>query len=153
MEIRSDDRAWLRLRPTGYQGPPPETADDDDWLFVAAEVRTTGGRAWSWRQPCLTTEEAVDLTSWLRRLGGAEVGDRAAWHPVEPNLGFRSLVTGGGRVKLTAVLSYESLPPWIDRPPLAQVYPVPLRVSAAQVLTAADQWERAVRAYPRRDPG
>ncbi|MFC8614975.1 hypothetical protein ACFT9M_00955 [Micromonospora purpureochromogenes] len=153
MEIRSDDRAWLRLRPTGYQGPPPEIPDDDEWLFIAAEVRTAAGRAWTWRQPCLTAEEAVDLAGWLRRQGGADVGDRAAWHVVEPNLSFRSLVTGVGRVELTAVFSYESLPPWIERPPLTQVHPVPLRVSAAQVLTAADQWERAVRAYPRRGPG
>ncbi|MGK5443239.1 WapI family immunity protein [Micromonospora sp. URMC 105] len=153
MEIRSDDGARLHLRPTGYQGPPPETPDDDDWLFITADVRTADGRAWSWRDPCLTTQEAVDLARWLHRQGGADVGDRATWHVVEPNLSFRSLVTGGGRIELTAVFSYESLPPWIERPPQTQVHPVPLRVSVAQLLTAAEQWERAVLAYPRRDPG
>jgi hypothetical protein len=45
----------------------------------------------------------------------------------------------------------QSLPPWIDRPPLHQTYPVPLAISADALAAAADQWAGENRVYPRRD--
>lgn len=155
MEIISDDGAYLRMRPLGYQFgvEPPEDPDElddwDDWLIIAGEVSTADGRTWSFNDPCLTTGEAGDLLQWLRRQIGGEQGD-APLRFTEPNLTFRALAAPSPRRLLEVGFSYESLPPWMPGSGLTRVYPVTLNVPAGVLAPAADQWAAEIAAYPRR---
>jgi hypothetical protein len=165
VDINSSDGAWLRMRPLAYQPgvqPPtdPEELDGwDDWLVIAVDVRTGDGRTWSFSDPCLTTDEARDLERWLRQqedeasASVAPVRERdAGLRFIEPNLAFRLLAARPARRRLEVAFSHESLPPWLDRSCLGQVYPLVLDVAADDLAAGADQWAREIQPFPRRAP-
>ncbi|MEU4241854.1 hypothetical protein [Actinoplanes sp. NPDC026619] len=146
MEIRSDDGAWLRVWPVGYQfgvEAPDEWEEWDDWLVIAAEATTADRRTWSFRDPCLTTAEAGDLARWLRRPPGE--------HEIlftEPNIAFR---TRSGRLDVS--FSHESLPPWLPGSGLGRVYTLGLDLSDGDLARAADQWAAEIALFPSRAAG
>jgi hypothetical protein len=148
VEIGSEDGARLRMRPVGYQFgvEPPDDPDDvdewDDWLVIAGEAATADGRTWSFRDPCLTTEEARDLAGWLRR-----PADEDLILFTEPNIAFR--LRSAPRL-LEANFSHESLPPWLPGSGLGRVYSLSLAVSASDLARAADQWADDIALFPRR---
>jgi hypothetical protein len=156
VEIASDDGAYLRMRPLGYQFgvEPPEDPDElddwDDWLIIAGEVSTADGRTWSFNDPCLTTEEAGDLGQWLRRHAAGDAAPDASLLFTEPNLAFRALTAQPPRRLLQVDFSYESLPPWMPGSGLERVFPLTLDVPADVLAPAADQWAAEIAAYPRR---
>jgi hypothetical protein len=108
--------------------------------------------------PCLTTEEAREVYCWLRQRGAEAAapaslcGGDARLRFIEPNLEFRLLGIRSPRLRLEVAFSYESLPPWLSRSPLAQVYPQVLDVAADDLAAAADQWAREIQPFPRRAP-
>jgi hypothetical protein len=145
VEIRSADGAWLRLWPVDYQygaellDEPDELGEWDDWLVIAGEAATADGRTWSFRDPCLTTDEARDLIGWLRD------GSTPQMLFTEPNIAFRA------RAGLLAVdFSHESLPPWLPGSGLSRVYSLSLAVAASDLAAAADQWADEIAPFPRR---
>jgi hypothetical protein len=148
---------------SGYQAgvvPPanPEELDGwDDWLVIAVDVRTADGRGWSFSAPCLPTEEARDLYRRLRQRKAATApaslrGRDARLRFIEPNLEFRLLGIRSPRLRLEVAFSYESLPPWLSRSHLVQVYSQVLDVAADDLAAAADQWAREIQPFPRRAP-
>jgi len=68
MRLESDDGIVVELSPLRYQFGSSSTPRDWDanWLIIAAAVRLSDGRSWSFADPCLTTWEARELASWLR---------------------------------------------------------------------------------------
>jgi len=70
----------------------------------------------------------------------------------EPNLAFSLESRTGDQVRVRAHFSLEALPPWLqdERQPDVFGYFVPIDLSAAALVDAADSWTRDLAEYPER---
>ncbi|WP_328718722.1 hypothetical protein OHT52_03975 [Streptomyces sp. NBC_00247] len=146
----------LRHRFARARGNP----HDDNWLIIGCEV-TTPERSWSFADPALLIHEAHQVTDWLRGVAAGTIApcgpDGAGYLSpdtwfVEPVLAFSLADRGEGGLVLRIHLSLEARPPGRqgeDEPDLYQYF-VQVRTDAAGVLHAADEWERALAAFPPR---
>ncbi|MFB7982817.1 WapI family immunity protein [Streptomyces vinaceus] len=146
----------LRYQFSGVRGD----SYDDNWLVIGGTATTPEG-IWSFTDPCLLTDEAREVSAWLRAVaaGRVEVTGRDAdgylspdtWF-VEPVLAF-SLVgrTDDGAV-IRVHLSMEAAPPWQQGENAADIYQhfVEARVDTAALLHAAEQWDLALAPFPAR---
>jgi hypothetical protein len=106
MKLTGNDSSF-RMEVVRYQFP--ENAQDEwdsNWLIIAGAVRLDG-REWQFRDPCLTTFEALQLADWLDACA-----DHRAEKPycgfTEPNLQFDLVDPETMRVSF----ALESAPPW-----------------------------------------
>lgn len=134
---------------------------DDNWLVIDAMVTTPEGD-WSFTDPCLLTDEARQVTSWLRTVAAGTV---SATEPdsegdlspdiefIEPLLAF-SLAdrSEDGAAVIRVHLSLAASPPWQQDNDGADVYQyvVEVHMDTAALLHAADQWDLALMSFPSR---
>lgn len=170
MRLVSVDGSELELCPTGYQFPEARESRglvnwdpswDPNWLMIHGDVRTAGGDAWSFEDPCLTTWEAPILAVWLHdaaegRVRPTPVADTemdGVLTFLEPALGFSVASLTDSEVTLRAHLSAEALagcPSAHPDPWDLYEFSVLLRLSRTDAKTAAQQWADAIAIYPRR---
>ncbi len=106
MVLASDD-SWFRLAIFDYQFPR-ETEDrwDANWLMISGSVRLLG-RNWKFKDPCLTTFEALSLAAWLEACAHGNP-EKPYCSFTEPVLQFDLLDVGTLRVSF----ALEARPPW-----------------------------------------
>lgn len=151
MRLTSSTGDFIELDVVGYEfeSMPPEEPDDWDanWLLVAGRV-SSSGRVWEFREPCLTTWEADDLLKFLHR---APAAGHESIEFTEPNLSVEVVTNSPGAVTATFTFRAEAAPPRTPhRKRWAEGTPVELSVSNDALLTAADQWETQLKAFPAR---
>ncbi|MBX0300747.1 hypothetical protein K2F54_12265 [Cryobacterium sp. 1639] len=133
---------------------------DDNWLVIAGEVACEG-HEWSFQEPSLLVDEAVEIANWLERVAtrveaptkSDPIGTvDASLAFVEPNLAFSVLRYGQDTAVIRVHFSAESLPPdYFERvaeaadPILAE-----MQVTLAAAASAAVIWRKQIAAYPRR---
>ncbi|MFD8570488.1 hypothetical protein [Streptomyces sp. NPDC059639] len=134
---------------------------DDNWLVIDCTVTTPEGN-WSFTDPCLLTDEAREVTSWLRAVaaGTVAVTDPDAEGELSPDTCFieplLAFSLAGRSENGTAVirihLSLEAAPPWQQGDDGADIYrySVKVQMDSAALLHAADQWDLALMPFPSR---
>src|SRR5580700_1276414 len=138
----------VSLLPVSYQFPNMTDESDANWVVIAGSVTSPEG-SWSFRQPCLTTCEAKDVSAWFRSLAEGAVepaspNDEGWITPgfsfTEPNLAVSVAKLTTEVVEIRVHLSYESAPPWLDRRESINIWKffvvVPMQASA--LVAAAD---------------
>lgn len=165
MRLRSDDGTVVDLRPVRFQfGPSPQPRDwDANWLYVDGQVDLADGRSWSFSDPCLTTWEARELGSWLKRVlagsvqptvYGAEMDEKLLVF-TEPNLAFSLASRENGFATIRVHFSLESLPPWLRRSTNAEQvdifdFFVEMQLARSALAEASASWGQEVLAFPTR---
>ncbi|MGW2540540.1 WapI family immunity protein [Kitasatospora sp. NPDC001574] len=159
MLLTSDERS-VGLRPVGYQfSATSGDSYDDNWLIIGGRVTAPDGR-WSFSDPVLLTDEGRRLSRWLRAAAGGRVAvarpDRVGgWSPsltfIEPVLAFSLAGRTDGAVRVRVHLSLEASPPWRpDTEGDLAPYEVEIELTEAELLRAADEWDRELLAFPAR---
>ena len=144
----------------GYEFPDRIAPDDErdwdaNWLQISGVVRD-GDLNWSFEEPCLTTDEARQLLEWLRRVAAGDIGahrgsDSAVLGFTEPNLQFALRERTAHAALVVVSFAQESSPPGsADDLRYGEGHGVPLRVSAAALRRAAEEWERELEPFPKR---
>lgn len=141
--LLADHEHRFELRPLRYQFPAVSGDQyDDNWLVVAGEVTTPEG-SWSFTDPCLLTDEARQLSLWLRAVGGASSGDS---EPdlcfLEPVLSFSHACWRNGSGLARVRLFQEAAPKWLDDDERLDEYVIEIKATAACLRQAADEWDR-----------
>ncbi|MEU2981621.1 WapI family immunity protein [Streptomyces hirsutus] len=159
--LLSDHASSVELLPLSYQFPVVQgDSYDDNWLVISGTVVTPEG-SWSFTDPCLLTQEARQVSAWLRAVasGALEVTGPDAEGQLSPDTWFvepvlaMSLAARTDRGAVIRVhLSLEAAPPWQQGDDGADIYQyfVELRVDAAALLQEADQWDFALNSFPTR---
>ncbi|MFD0211091.1 hypothetical protein ACFVH9_18640 [Streptomyces hirsutus] len=159
--LLSDHASSVELRPLSYQFPVVQgDSYDDNWLVISGTVATPEG-SWSFTDPCLLTQEARQVSAWLRAVasGALEVTGPDAEGRLSPDTWFvepvlaMSLAARTDRGAVIRVhLSLEAAPPWRQGDDGADIYQyfVELQVDAAALLHEADQWDFALNSFPTR---
>ncbi|WP_371794058.1 hypothetical protein [Streptomyces sp. NBC_01718] len=71
--LLSDQANSVEFRPLRYQfAQVGDNSYDDNWLVIAGAVTTAEG-SWSFADPCLLTDEARVVTTWLRAVAAGKV--------------------------------------------------------------------------------
>ncbi|NSC19783.1 hypothetical protein FM076_00515 [Streptomyces albus subsp. chlorinus] len=145
--LLADHEHRIKLRALRYRFPVASGDQyDDNWLVIGGEVTTPEG-GWSFADPCLLTDEARQLSPWLRAVGGAMPTDaQSDLHFLEPVLSFSR--TGSGLVRIR--LSHEAAPPWRDRDEGLDEYVLEIKTTIADLHQAADEWDRCLAPFPPR---
>ncbi|MER7177095.1 WapI family immunity protein [Streptomyces mesophilus] len=156
--LLSDRVCRVELHPVRYQFAAARgDSYDDNWLVIDGTVTTPEG-SWSFAEPCLLTDEARRVTSWLRAVAAGTVpvtgpdGEGELCPDlgfIEPLLAFSLADRSEERSVIRVHLSLEAAPPWQRGDDVYQ-YAVGVRMDAAALLHAADQWDRALMRYPSR---
>lgn len=157
----SDHASSVELCLQGHQFPATRgNSYDDNWLVIGGKVTTPEG-SWSFTDPCLLTDEAREVTTWLRAVaaGTVSVTGRDAegelspdtWF-VEPVLAFSLADRSEDGAVIRVHLSLEAAPPWQQRDGSTGIYQyaVEVRVDMDALLHAADQWDLALAPFPPR---
>lgn len=160
--LLNDLSSSVDLRPARYQFSTVRgDSYDDNWLIIDGKVMTPEG-SWSFTDPCLLTNEARQVSAWLR---AAAAGTVAVTEPdsegelspdtwfIEPVVAF-SLAdrSEGGTAAIRVHLSLEAAPPWQQGEDGADIYQyvVEVRMDTAALLHAADQWDHSLASFPPR---
>ncbi|MEV7084401.1 hypothetical protein AB0O07_00620 [Streptomyces sp. NPDC093085] len=134
---------------------------DDNWLIIDGTVITPEG-SWSFADPCLLTDEARQVSAWLRAVaaGTVDVTEPDAEGELSPDTLFIEPVVAfslanrieGGTAVIRIHLSLEAAPPWQQGEDGADIYQyvVEVRLNAAALLHAADQWDLSLASLPAR---
>ncbi|MFD0567345.1 hypothetical protein ACFQ2M_39355 [Kitasatospora saccharophila] len=159
--LLNDHLSSVELRPLRYQFPVARGDEyDDNWLVIGGSVTTAGG-SWSFADPSLLVHEARELSRWLRAAAAGAVQPKGpdaegllspdTWF-VEPNLAVSLAGRDDDAMAVRVHLSLEARPPWRRDEDGEEVYQyvVELRLDAAALLRAADEWDRALAAFPAR---
>ncbi|MGW5931101.1 WapI family immunity protein [Streptomyces anulatus] len=159
--LLSDHANSVELRPLTYQFAAAQgDRYDDNWLVIGGTVTTPDG-VWSFTDPALLTDEAREVSAWLRAAAAGTVA--VTWPDVEgylspdtwfnePVLAFSLADRDETSATIRLHLSLEATPPWRqgdDRPDIYQYF-VEVRVNTAALLHAADQWDLALASFPTR---
>ncbi|MFE9796048.1 hypothetical protein ACFYRL_30430 [Streptomyces goshikiensis] len=160
--LLNDLSSSVDLRPVRYQFATVRgDAYDDNWLVIAGTVMTPEG-SWSFADPCLLTDEARQVSAWLRAVaaGTVDVTEPDAEGELSPDTWFLEPVVafsvadriGGGTSVIRVHLSLEAAPSWQQGDDGADIhqYVVEVRLDAPALLHAADQWDLALASFPPR---
>jgi hypothetical protein len=159
--LLSDHANSVELRPLRYQFAAVRgDRYDDNWLVIGGTVTTLEG-SWSFADPSLLTDEAHEVATWLRAVaaGTVTVTPPDAEGYVSPDTWFNEPVLAfslADRSEAGAVirlhLSMEAAPPWHQGEHGTEIYQyfVKVRLDAAALLHAADQWDLALAPLPTR---
>ncbi|MCX4693892.1 hypothetical protein [Streptomyces sp. NBC_01408] len=159
--LLGDHASSVELCPLRYQFSEVRgDSYDDNWLVIGGTAMTPEG-IWSFTDPCLLTDEAREVSAWLRAVaaGTVEVTGPDAdgylspdkWF-VEPVLAFSLVGRSDDGAVIRVHLSMEAAPPWQQGENGADIYQhfVEARVDTAALLHAADQWDLALASFPAR---
>jgi hypothetical protein len=152
MKLVGRDGKSVSIAPDGHELPiGMRDRDYDDWLWIIAQVVSAGNR-WSFREPCLTGEEAQALGLWLQRVAGGSVPafdpsaegrvspDLIFW---KPNLAFSLAERVDDAVRIRVHFAAESSPPSHsadERWGTGQFF-VELAIATNDLEEAAAQWD------------
>lgn len=118
-----------------------EPQEDGPLLVVDGVVDALDGRAWMFRAPCLTRDEAQLLADWLLRAakGRVELQERLTFEALSVALDEHEY----GQPRLVVGFSRETAPSWLgDERELTFDYPVTLDLTPESLEAAAVDWER-----------
>ncbi|MFB7745311.1 hypothetical protein [Streptomyces sp. NPDC056132] len=146
-----------------YQFDPVRgDAYDDNRLFIAGTVRTPAG-SWHFADPCLLTDEAHQVSSWLRAVaaGTVDVTEPDAEGELSPDAWFIEPVVAfsladrseAGTAVICVRLSLEAAAlPWQQEDDAVGIYQYVVEISldAAALLHAADEWDLSLVSFPPR---
>ncbi|QUD88274.1 WapI family immunity protein [Phenylobacterium montanum] len=136
--------SWFRLTIASYQFP--QITDDEwdsNWLVIDGSARLNG-KEWRFRDPCLTTFEAVNLATWMEACAqGTAKEPYCAF--TEPNLQFDLVDAQTMRVSF----ALESAPPWAKQGDDWTKHGFNLSVGPALV-RAASELRRQLQNFPVR---
>jgi hypothetical protein len=105
--VLTGEDSWFGLVITGYQFPEISNDEwDSNWLIIDGSV-SLSGREWHFRDPCLTTFEAMRLADWLEACAQGKAPKPYCGF-TEPNLQFDLVDAHTVRVSF----ALESAPPW-----------------------------------------
>ncbi|MDQ0688527.1 hypothetical protein QFZ56_007490 [Streptomyces achromogenes] len=159
--LLSDHDSSVELRLLRYQFSEVRgDSYDDNWLVVGGAVTTPEG-SWSFADPCLLTDEAREVSDWLRAVAAGKVAvtgpDTEGWLSpdtwfVEPVLAVSLADRSDSGTVIRVHLSLEAAPPWQQGDDRADIYQyvVEVRVDTAALLHAADHWDLALASFPTR---
>lgn len=160
--LLNDPASSVDLRPVRYQfATVLGDSYDDNWLVIDGTVMTPEG-SWSFTDPCLLTDEARQVSAWLRAVaaGIVDVTEPDAEGELSPDTWFIEPVVAfsladrseDGTAVIRVHLSLEAAPPWQQGDDGADIhqYVVEVRTDAAALLHAADQWDLSLVAFPPR---
>lgn len=164
MELKSQDGALFELSPVGYQFPSLASSrvspdSDEYWLTIRGNVTMADGQSWSFKDPCLTTQEAPEIAKFMRQVVAGTIEPSVFELSVsqlldftEPNLAFSLDDNNSNRARIRIHFSLESLPPWLNGPPQPDIYDffIVFDVEHKDLLQAAAQWETELIAFPQR---
>jgi hypothetical protein len=133
---------------------------DANWLVVRGDVRTSGGRSWTFTHPCLTTWEARTLGGWLRDVAvgavdpvpSADASEDRLLTFTEPLLGLSLAGREATGATVRVHLSHEALPPGAAGQGAGPtpVHVLEVHASVRDLSAAADEWERELAPFPVR---
>ncbi|MFI1106133.1 hypothetical protein [Streptomyces melanogenes] len=129
-------------------------------MVIGGTVTTPDG-SWSLSDPCLLTDEAREVSAWLRAVAAGTVEvtrhDSDGWLSpdtwfVEPVLAFSLVDRSEDGAVIRVHLSMEAAPPWQQGENRADIYQyfVEARVETGALLHAADQWDLDLASFPTR---
>ncbi|MFE9831188.1 hypothetical protein ACFYPK_21410 [Streptomyces halstedii] len=160
--LLNDLSSSVDLRPVRYQFATVRgDTYDDNWLVIDGTVMTPEG-SWSFADPCLLTDEARQVSAWLRAVaaGTVDVTEPDAEGMLSPDTWFIEPVVAfslahqiaGGTAVIRFHLSLEAAPPWRQGEDRADIYQyvVEVRLDAPALLHAADQWDLSLASLPPR---
>ncbi|WP_242432990.1 hypothetical protein [Streptomyces sp. Root264] len=160
--LLNDHVSSVDLRPVRYQFASVRgDSYDDNWLVIDGTVTTPEG-SWSFADPCLLTSEARQVSEWLRAVaaGTVPVTEPDAGGELSPDTWFIEPVaafsladrSAGGASVIRVHLSLEAAPPWQQGADGTDIYQyvVEVRMDAAALLHAADQWDLSLASFPSR---
>lgn len=147
MILGSADGTVLTLDVVAYEfalDHPGVTEDDLAWLVVEGSVVLPDGRSWTFRDPALMVDEAVDLGDWLH-------GSEPHLEFVEPLLAF-DCEDVGERVRVDVEMAFNAAPPWAAEDPdaLDRPWRLSLDVTSEQLVAAAGAWREQIARFPAR---
>ncbi|MEU5256278.1 WapI family immunity protein [Streptomyces longwoodensis] len=160
--LLNDLSSSVDLRPVRYQFATVRgDSYDDNWLVIEGTVATPEGQ-WSFADPCLLTDEARQVSAWLRAVAAGTVdvtepdAEGALWPDtwfIEPVVAFslaRRIESGAAVIRVH--LSLEAVPPWQQGDDGADIYQyvVEVRLDTSTLLHAADEWDRSLASLPSR---
>lgn len=150
------------LEIVGYQFPDYEPRDgelfdewDANWLVVRGHL-VTPEVTWSFRNPCLTTDEVARLGAWLRSVASGRVSAQASHRRAgiaftEPNISVRLATREGDLRTLEWYFAQEASPPEASEEiRYGDGHPVQTTVPAAELVHAAETWLAELARFPRR---
>lgn len=117
---------------------------------------------WSFADPCLLTDEAHQVSAWLRAVaaGTVDVTEPDAEGELSPDTSFIEPVVAfslarrieGGTAVVRVHLSLEAAPPWQQGDDGADIYQYVVEVNSdvAALLYAADEWDLSLASLPPR---
>ncbi|TFD74884.1 hypothetical protein E3T54_13120 [Cryobacterium sp. Sr8] len=155
--------ARVVLHPAGYEFESVVGDDwEDNWLTIAGEV-VSGEEEWSFRDPSLLVDDAIEIADWLERVAArleepTEVGESGDIDPslafTEPNLAFSVHNYGDDTAVIRVHLSAEALPPDRRGPNVDHIaeyaFWVEMQITLADAASAAATWRTELAAFPRR---
>ncbi|MEU3823140.1 hypothetical protein AB0E74_26525 [Streptomyces sp. NPDC030392] len=160
--LLNDLSSSVDLRPVRYQFATVRgDSYDDNWLVIEGTVTTPEG-SWSFTDPCLLTDEGRQVSAWLRAVaaGTVDVTEPDAEGELSPDTWFIEPVVAfsladrceGGTAVIRVHLSLEAAPPWQQGDDGADIYQyvVEVRLDAAALLHAADEWDLSLASLPPR---
>ncbi|GAB3873435.1 hypothetical protein ACFPIJ_01075 [Dactylosporangium cerinum] len=151
MKLEAPGGGTVELRVVDRTAPDPaldpalEPALGSVLLVVEGVVDAGDGRAWTFRDACLTAAEAATLGGWLLRAakGRLELPDRLAF--ASPSLTFTLEEHDHLQPRVTVGFSLAAAPPWLgDERDRTYDYPVTLDLDPGTLEAAAVDWERQV---------
>lgn len=162
VRLESLNGHFVELAVTGYQfGSGQSTSAgvdwDANWLMIRGKA-WDGTQSWEFDDPCMTTWEARELSSWLRGLGDANPATVAAAEPqelrlwlTEPNLMFALHAISEGVTALDVYFDAESRPPTGSNDDDEGLgHRVRLAIPQVDVAAAVDGWEQELTRFPTR---
>ncbi len=162
MKLAGRDGRSVSITPVGHELPSGiRDRDYDDWLWILGQV-VSGDDRWSFRELCLTVEEAHELGTFLRQVanGSAPVFDSSGQGRVspdlifwKPNLAFSLAERRGRTVRIRVHFAAESAGPsqaedehWGTGQHLVEI-----SIAAAALEEAAVQWEEDLAGFLARE--
>jgi hypothetical protein len=144
--VLANDTSWFQLTIVDYQFPHlTDDHWDANWLMISGSVQLSG-KAWNFKDPCLTTFEALGLADWLEACAhGAPEKPYCSF--TEPVLQFDLPDAGTLRVSF----ALEASPPWGKQGDDWDKHGFNLPVGP-QLLTAAADLRRQLERFPVRGP-
>jgi len=151
------DKSSITLAPVRYEFANPAGNEwDDKWLVISGDVSAPDG-AWQFAVPCLTTFEARSISAWLRSVANGDIpvsvigdaGVEPSLQFTEPNLAFSVGSCQSGSMSVRVHFALESMPVRQSGDDRNQVW-VEIAVTAADLDSSADEWDKALSAFPDR---
>ncbi|WP_104190775.1 hypothetical protein [Cryobacterium sp. Y82] len=147
----------VTLEPVRYELANPAGDEwDDNWLVIKGDVSAPDAE-WQFAVPCLTTFEAKRISAWLRGVANGDVsisviGDAGivpSLEFTEPNLAFSVGSYQGGLMSVRVHFALESMPVGQSSDERDQFW-VEIAVTAADLDSSANQWDKALSVFPDR---